>query len=129
MSKDNKRPLNKGTVRWWAKQWREAAKSLKVYGWARGDYRKADGSMCLIGATASGFAGWYDSERASEAHIMALSKALYSQVRVFPCRVNDELIRNKEEAIRFARGVAYMFDHGGRLPPWAERIRAAREAS
>jgi hypothetical protein len=119
------KPLVRGTKRWLADIYRRAAKNLETHGWCQGLYSDpASGACCAIGSVhnvcgekwpGEGFLGLPDVHGI----VKELVGARYLYV------YNDTPGRTKAEVVRVLRGIAYMLDHGGRLPPWAVRAREA----
>ncbi len=111
---------------------RRAASFLDYHNWGRGYFHNTDdNAYCAIGALREVAGGpmrareimWCESG----AHARQLCNALTGSDVGSIYTYNDGWARGKEDVQRFLRGIAYMLEHGGRLPKWAEVIKDKRE--
>ncbi len=125
-----KRTEKPGTVRYLASLWRKAGETIRTMGHCKdGSYGGPGRGFCILGSVTPDDPGAWRNE----AVVKGLDSATIPYKLANAVTGKDSVIRysdttTKDNAIRFCKGVAYMLEHGGRLPAWAQRIAAKRNA-
>ncbi len=114
-----------GTKRFIASIYRKAADFFDTHNWCKGLFHNPkDDSYCAVGGfRAVATEGSYVHGALREEKILSFAVAGKFMVMMV---YNDLASTTKADIQRFMRGVAYMLEHGGRLPPWAKAMADKR---
>ena len=119
-----------GTVRYLASLWRKAGETIRTMGHCKdGSYGAPGRGFCILGSVTPEEPGAW--RRVPGGRGLDSADIPYKLANAVTGK--DSVIRysdttTKDNAIQFCKGVAYMLEHGGSLPRWAQRIADQRAA-